>query len=61
MSVGTSMISLDKSNITLGYDANLQKIKNNILNYTSTNRQRSQELIKSVKAKINKENFKRNI
>ena len=57
MSVGTSMISLDKSNITLGYDANLQKIKNNILNYTSTNRQRSQELIKSVKAKINKENL----
>lgn len=57
MSLGASAISLDKSNITLGCDATLQKIKNNIMNYTSTNRQRSQELIKSVKAKINKENL----
>ena len=52
-----SVISNDKSNYTLQYEANLQKIKNNIMNYKTTNIQRSSELVKSIKTKINKENL----
>lgn len=57
MSLSNSVISNDKSNYTLQYEATLQKIKNNIINYKTTNTQRSSELIKSIKSKINKENL----
>ena len=57
MSLSNSVISNDKSNYTLQYEANLQKIKNNIMNYKTTNIQRSSELVKSIKTKINKENL----